>query len=359
MLTVVREMAEEAERREVRSLPKVELLERVVARGEEALARTPELLDVLREAGVVDAGGAGLLELVRGLAAGVAGKELPAAAAAVSLAEAGSDAVHQELSRYRYCTAFVVEGEGLDAEELERELESLGDSLLVVGDASALKVHVHTDDPGAALALATSLGTIEAVEIANMHRQTMERERRLESTLTGTPTLETGLVAVVPGEGNRRLFESYGATRVIEGGQTMNPSTAEIVAAIQATPATEVIVLPNNSNVILAAEQAAGLVDKSVRVVPSHSVPSGLAAIVRYMASNSAEENERAMCEALGSVVTGEVTVASRDVELDGVAVRKGAWLGLADGSAIASRPTSTRLRWPWSSGCSTAVTRS
>jgi fatty acid kinase len=336
MLTVIREMADEAERREVRSLPKDELLDRVVERGEDALARTPELLEVLREAGVVDAGGAGLLEIVRGLAAGVGGKDLPAAAA-VGMAQVGFDAVHQELSRYRYCTAFVVEGEGLDAERLERELELLGDSLLVVGDSSALKVHVHTDEPGAALALATGLGTIEGVEIANMHRQTVERERRLESSLAGVPTLETGLVAVVPGEGNRRLFESYGATRVIEGGQTMNPSTAEIVAAVEATPATEVIVLPNNSNVVLAAEQAAGLVDRPVRVVPSDSVPSGLAAIVRYLPSSSADENEQAMRDALESVVTGEVTVASRDVELDGVSVREGAWLGLADGSAVCS----------------------
>jgi fatty acid kinase len=336
MLTVIREMAEEAERRDVRALPKDELLDRVVARGEEALARTPELLDVLREAGVVDAGGAGLVELVRGLAAGVAGKALPTAAPAATAAEIGVDALHQELSRYRCCTAFVVEGEGLDPEDLEKALEPLGDSLLVVGDASALKVHVHTDDPGAALALATSRGTIEGVEIANMHRQTVERERRLEAALTAVPTLETGLVAVVPGEGNRRLFESYGATRVIEGGQTMNPSTAEIVDAVRATPAAEVIVLPNNSNVLLAAEQAALLADKPVRVVPSDSVPSGLAAIVRYLPTSSPEDNERTMREALASVVTGEVAIASRDVVLDGVNVRKGAWLGLVDGAAVA-----------------------
>jgi DAK2 domain fusion protein YloV len=337
MLTVIREMAEEAERRDVRALPKDELLDRVVARGEEALARTPELLDVLREAGVVDAGGAGLVELVRGLAAGVAGKELPATApTSAAAAELTVDALHQELSRYRYCTAFVVEGEGLDAEELERALDPFGDSLLVVGDASALKVHVHTDDPGAALALATSRGTIEGVEIANMHRQTVERERRLEAALTAVPTLETGLVAVVPGEGNRRLFESYGATRVIEGGQTMNPSTAEIVDAVRATPAAEVIVLPNNSNVLLAAEQAALLADKPVRVVPSDSVPSGLAAIVRYLPTSSPEDNERTMREALASVVTGEVAIASRDVVLDGVQVHEGAWLGLVEGAAVA-----------------------
>ena len=154
----------------------------------------------------------------------------------------------------------------------------------MVGDSTALKIHVHTDEPGRALAFGTALGTIEGVEIANMHKQTEQRsERILESVPDPALTLETGVVAVVPGAGNRRLFESYGATSVIEGGQTMNPSTADIVAAIQATPATEVLVLPNNSNVILSAEQAAKLVDKQVRVIPSRSVPAGLAAIVRYL----------------------------------------------------------------------------
>ena len=232
----------------------------------------------------------------------------------------------------------MIEGEQLDAQALETQLDELGDSLLVVGDSTALKIHVHTDEPGRALAFGTALGTIEGVEIANMHKQTEQRsERILESVPDPALTLETGVVAVVPGAGNRRLFESYGATRVIEGGQTMNPSTADIVAAIQATPATEVLVLPNNSNVILSAEQAAKLVDKQVRVIPSRSVPAGLAAIVRYLPSLSAEENEAAMLEALDQVATGEVTVASRDVELDGVDVRKGAWLGLADGAAVAS----------------------
>jgi uncharacterized protein len=144
-------------------------------------------------------------------------------------------------------------------------------------------------------------------------------------------------VAVVPGAGNRRLFEGYGATRVIEGGQTMNPSTADIVAAIEATPATAVLVLPNNGNVLLAAEQAAGLASKPVRVIPTRSVQAGLAAIVRYLPSLSAEENEAAMLEALDAVATGEITVASRDAELNGVSVRKGSYLGLADGDAVAA----------------------
>ena len=292
MLTVIREMAEAAESPDARGLDRVELLSLIMTRGEESLARTPELLAVLKEAGVVDAGGAGLLEIIRGVRAAVAGEpapEAPAEPVALSV-----EAMHQELSEYRYCTVFVIEGVGLDADGLERDLEQLGDSLLVVGDSSALKVHVHTDDPGAALSLGTASGTIDGIEIADMHRQTLEREERLASgALEGLPTLETGIVVVAPGEGNRRLFKSLRATRVIEGGQTMNPSTEEIVAAVDATPATEVIVLPNNSNVILSAEQAIALVNKPMRVVPTRSVQAGLAAMIAYDPERSAAENER------------------------------------------------------------------
>jgi hypothetical protein len=223
-------------------------------------------------------------------------------------------------------------------EGLEGALELLGDSLLVVGDGSAVKVHVHTDDPGAAISAATAMGVVGRVEIANMHAQTFEREGRLLAAPgTSVPTLETGLVAVCPGEGNRRLFKSLGATTVIEGGQTMNPSAAEIVEAIDATPAGEVIVLPNNSNVILTAEQAAGLAAKPARVVPSRSVQSGVAAMVRFVSTNSPEENEADMLDALASTVTGEVTVASRDTELDGVSIRMGAYLGLVQGAVVAA----------------------
>jgi DAK2 domain fusion protein YloV len=310
------------------------MLARVVRRGEDALARTPEMLAVLAQAGVVDAGGAGLLEIVRGISAAVAGEPLPEAPA--QGAELGFDAVHQELSEFRYCTVFVVEGEGLDLEALERELERLGDSLLVVGDSGAAKVHVHTDDPGAALSLATGIGSVDGVEVANMHVQTMQREERLTEALDVIPTLVTGLVAVAPGAGNRRLFEALGATRVIEGGQTMNPSTAEILAAIEAAPAHEVIVLPNNKNVILGAEQAATLTEKAVRVVPTMSVPAGVEAMVAYNRELTAAENEAAMLDALDDVVTGEVARASRDALIDGVAVRQGAWLGLVDEQAIA-----------------------
>ncbi len=322
MLTVVRALAEEAERGA--SLPEL------VRHGEEAVARTQEQHDVLREAGVVDAGGAGLLEILRGIAAVATGEELPEApprAATLTV-----EAIHQELSRYRYCTVFVVEGDDLDTQALEAELEPLGDSLLVVGDRSALKVHVHTDDPGAALSLATARGAVEGVEIANMHRQTEQREERL---LHGSENA-TDVVAVVAGAGNRAIFESLGAARVVEGGQSMNPSTAELVAALEALAAPEAILLPNNSNVILTAEQAARAAEKPVEVVPTDSIPAGLAAMVVFDGTHTAAENVAAMQEAISSVATGAVTIASRDAVLDGLAIRKGNYFGLASGDPVA-----------------------
>jgi DAK2 domain fusion protein YloV len=333
MLTVIRELAEEAEARVADTAAVPDLLVEVVRRGDDAVRRTPEQLAVLREAGVVDAGGAGLVEIVRGIAAGLTGEPLPEAPA---VEEVGFDAIHQELSRYRYCTVILVEGDGLDADELEAELEPLGDSLLVVGDPSALKVHLHTDDPGAAIQAATAIGEVESVEIANMHKQTAEREERLLQAVPDAELNATDVVAVVAGEGNRRIFESLGATGIVEGGQTMNPSTAELVAAIDAVAAPEAILLPNNSNVILAAEQAAGLASKPVEVVRSATIPAGLAAMVLFDGSRAAAENAADMRDALEAVATGEVTIASRDAELNGFAIHEGNYLGLVGDQPVA-----------------------
>ena len=335
MLSVIRELAEEAERHEADPEPLGELLVELVRHGEEAVARTPEQLEVLRDAGVVDAGGAGLVELLRGLAGAVTGKALPAAPAAE--APTGIEAVHLEPSRYRYCTVFVVEGEGLDRDGIEAQLERLGDSLVVVGDETALKVHVHTDDPGSALSLGTAAGTIEGVEIANMHEQQEQRERRL--SLVPSTHAKSGIVAVVAGEGNRRLFETLaepvGAIRVVAGGQTANPSTAELLAAIEQLEADEAIILPNNANVRLAAEHAVEQAERPARLVPTESIPAGLAALVAYDGTRGADENAAEMAAAAAAVATGEITRASREVELDGLAIRRGDWLGLADGEPV------------------------
>jgi DAK2 domain fusion protein YloV len=338
MLSVIRELAEEAEARAPEAPSLTQLLVDLVRRGEDALARTPDQLQILKDAGVVDAGGAGLVELVRGVAAAVSGEPLPDPAPIEE--HLSHDAIHQELSRYRYCTVFLIEGKDLDRDELERELEQLGDSLLVVGDENAIKVHVHTDDPGAALSIGTRAGTIDRIEIANMHEQTLDREARLLSVVPDAPPAQSGVVAVVAGDGNRKLFESLaaqvGPISIVEGGQTMNPSTADLLRAVQSLDAEEAIILPNNSNVVLAAEHAAANADRIVEVVPATSIPAGLAAMVSFDGSRDAAANAAEMREAIEAVATGEVTIASRDVQLNGVAIVKGEWLGLADGDPVA-----------------------
>ncbi len=326
MLTAIRELAEEAELGGS--------LADVVARGDDCVVRTQAMLPVLTEAGVVDAGAAGLVEILRGLAAALTGEPLPDRPPEVAW-RLDEDAIHQELSRFRYCTVFVVEGEGLDADALEAELEPLGDSLFVVGDPSALKVHVHTDDPGRALSLGIARGAVAGVEIANMHEQMREREERLLHAVPSRAPGDTAAIAVAGGAGNRRLLESLGA-RVVDGGRTMNPSTAELLAAVEDDPAPEAVILPNDRDVLMAAEHAAEQASKPVLVVPTVSLQAGLAAMVAFDSTASAEENATAMSEAAADVVTGAVTVASRDVETNGLAVRKGAWLGLAEGRPVA-----------------------
>ena len=326
MLTAIRELAEAAEAGDD--------LADVVARGDDCVVRTRGMLPVLTEAGVVDAGAAGLVEILRGIAGVLAGEPLPEAPT-TSRPPPTIESLHTELSEYRYCTAFVVEGGGLDADEIERELDPLGDSVLVVGDPHALKVHVHTDDPGRALSLAVARGTLANVEIADMHVQTIERRERLLHAVPEAPVPLHALVAVASGSGNRALFENLGA-HVVDGGRTMNPSTAELLAAVAGTGAREVIVLPNDSNVVLTAEHAAEVAGVPVTVVPTVTIQNGLAAALAFDATLTRAENAAAMAEAAGDVATGAVTIASRDVESNGVTIREGAWLGLADGVPVA-----------------------
>lgn len=338
MLTVVRELAEEAERLALSRPPLKQFLRALVQSGDGAVARTREQLQQLREAGVVDAGGAGVLELVRGLTAAACGEALPDAEAPLER-DVGVEALHAEPSRYRYCTVFVVEGESLDVEAIERELEPLGDSLLVVGDPSALKVHLHTDEPGGALAVGTARGEIGHVEINDMHRQTAERNERLEERLggsNGSPALvgSTAAVVVSTGDGNRRLFADLGAA-LVDGGPTMNPSAEAILDAIERAGAPEVVVLPNNPNVVMAAEQAAANASLPVYVVPTDSIPAGLAAMVAYDRSLPAAANADSMSAAAAAVAAGAVAVASRDAQLDGVAVRSGDYVGLVGRSPV------------------------
>ena len=339
MLTVIREMAEEAERPDVRALPVAEALARAIARGDDAVERTPELLDKLRESGVVDAGGAGLVELFRGIHHGLTGEPLPEVPSVAD--EIAEESIHHDESEYRYCTVFVVEGEELDLEAMHARLEPLGDSLLVTGDETVAKVHVHTDQPDTALDVGRAVGVVDAarVEIGDMHSQAAERERWLSQlhAAAQAPHAPSALVAVAQGVGNRDILRSEGATVVIEGGQTMNPSVGQILEAVTAANAEHVIVLPNNPNVRLAAENAASESSKNVRVVPTASVPEGIAAAFAFDAAVDVDTNEAAMHEVLEPLVAAEVAVASRAASVDGVAVREGQYLAMLHGRAFAA----------------------
>ena len=339
MLTVVREMAEEAERPDVRSLPPAEALARAIARGDDAVERTPQMLDKLRESGVVDAGGVGLVELFRGIHHGLTGAPLPEVPSIAE--EIAEESIHHEASEYRYCTVFVVEGSELDLEAMHARLEPLGDSLLVTGDESVAKVHVHTDEPETALDVGRAVGVVDAarVEIGDMYSQATERERWLSQlhAAAQAPHAPTALVAVAQGAGNREILRSEGASVVIEGGQTMNPSVGQILEAVTAANAEHVIVLPNNPNVRLAAENAASESSKDVRVVPTASVPEGIAAAFVFDAAADVDANEAAIQDVLAPLVPAEIAVASRTTTVDGVSVTAGQYLALVDGRAFAA----------------------
>ena len=332
ILTVARALAERAEELAKDGTAVEDALGELVAHGEVALARTREQLDVLRQAGVVDAGAAGLLEVIRGIAAAVRGEPLPERPAEEEALPL--EAVHQELSRYRYCTSFFVEGQEVDPARLEAEMSRIGDSLLVVGAPGAVKVHLHTDEPGNALALGTAVGVVEEIDIKNMHVQTADRTARLEKDIG-----VTGAVAVCQGDGLRRLFESLGAT-CLEGGQTMNPAAQDLIKAVDDIPEPGVVLLPNNKNVLLAAEQAAGVGAKEIRVIPTRSVPAGLGAMVAFDANWSLEENAKEMAAAAAAVRSGAVTRATRSATLGAVEVEQGHFLGLVEGEPVTSGPT-------------------
>jgi DAK2 domain fusion protein YloV len=285
-----------------------EVIERALDAGQDSVRRGPDLLPVLRDAGVVDAGGYALTVLLAGIVGALRGSEPPAlehhAAARVTHPQHSS-------STYRYCTNFAVTGTDLEQRLFIHELEQFGDSVLVVGDPTTLKIHVHTDDPDAATALFAQAGVVSHLDVADMREQVQQRADRLAAPALPESAV-CGALAVVTGNGMQALFESLGL-RVLDGGPTLNPSTYDLLAAIHGIAAEEVVVLPNSPNVVMAAERAAELSDKTVRVVLSRSPQAGLAAAVSLDPSRTAEENCLAMTETLQRVRTGAVAPAARD----------------------------------------------
>jgi DAK2 domain fusion protein YloV len=318
MLTVIREMAHAVSQHlahmdrqrlstQAGDTEQDELLAEVLAvaaqAGQDAVKRTPEQLDVLAEAGVVDAGAHGLVVILAGIVAGLRG-ELEAMPEVAYHEPPRQTRPHHFDSRFHYCTNFIVTGQGLDSRSFVRRLEEIGDSVLVVGDEATLKVHVHTDEPEVAVAVFEEVGDVQRLDVGDMREQIAARERRLSPA-------RTGVVAVAAGEGLKSLFEGLGA-HVVDGGATLNPSTYEILAGIHDAPAEEVLVLPNSPNVILAAQEAAKLSEKPARVVASRSQQAALAALVELDPGRDAAGNAKQLESSLAEIRWGAVAPAAR-----------------------------------------------
>jgi uncharacterized protein len=307
-----------------------EVLENALEAAKEAVERGPEQLAVLRDARVVDAGAYGLTVIIAGCLAALRGDGAPQ----LEHQEAGERSLHlpqHESSSYRYCTNFAVTGQGLQAGSFVARLEELGDSVLVVGDEQTLRVHVHTDEPAAAVAIFEQVGDVSRFDVANMHEQVAEREARIAAD--ARPHAVCGVVAVASGAGLRRLFEELGG-HVVDGGPTMNPSTYELLAGIHSVPSDEVLVLPNSPNVIMAAERATELSERPARVVPTTGPQEGLAALLAFDPDRRAKENAAAVGEAAGALRLGGVAPAARD-DAKG-RFRAGDAVGYSDGELVA-----------------------
>ncbi len=302
-------------------------LEVITEAGRQAVQKTPDQLDVLAEAGVVDAGAHGLVLVMAGMVAGLRGEETPQVEIPEQAPARISAPQHSD-SRFQYCVNFIVQGTDLDGDSFDAPLREIGDSILIVGDRRTLRVHVHTDEPPRAREVFDGHGTISQVDEADMREQVAERERRLASAGSSC-----GLVAVVSGDGLRQLYEELGAT-VIDGGPTMNPSTDELLAGIHSVGAEGVLVLPNSPNVILAAEHAAELSDRSATVLDCTSQQAGLVAMIELDPNASVEANAIRLTEALEDTTTGAVAPAARD-DAEGRFVRGDA-VGFVDGEVIA-----------------------
>ncbi len=367
ILTVAKGMADKA----TELVGQIEDLEKyfrvIIEHGDYVLSQTPEMLPVLKEAGVVDSGGQGLMEVMKGCLDGFLGKEVTLAEAAAPRAEKPAQSQSTSVStenfdiKYGYCTEFMIHIDDSYDMDKEREfkayLESIGDSIVVVSDDEIVKVHVHTNDPGLAIQKALTYGPLSRMKIDNMREEHQEKlikeaskkaaeeaaakaEEKAVSAAAPKkeePRKEAGFVAISVGDGMSEIFKGLGVDTLIEGGQTMNPSTEDILNAIDKVNADVVYVLPNNKNIILAAEQAMKLSeDKKVVVVPSTTIPQGITAAVSYMPGRTPEENLEQMKEEMSRVKTGQVTYAVRNTSVDGVEVHEGDIMGIDDSSILA-----------------------
>lgn len=348
ILTVIREGAAEAADAARKSEDLRFMLERILERCQQALERTPDLLPILRQAGVVDSGGQGLVYILEGMMRYAQGElsldEQAEARAATENISAQALAVPEGGSlEFPYDVQFILTGRNLNVSQVRARIDAMGDSTVVVGDSSTIKVHIHVKDPGEPLSYGISLGHVSDVVVENMQEQ-------MEALVHGDPTApvepvvtvlpdQVAVVAVAAGKGLINVFHSLGAAYVVNGGQTNNPSTEEIFQAIEKLPTDKVVILPNNKNIFLAAEAACDLSAKDVAVVHSRTIPQGIAALMALRPEREVETNAETMEQALKLVKTGEITRATRTVEIDGVDVKEGEIIALADGRLCSSGP--------------------
>lgn len=357
ILTVAKGMSDKAIELVTETEDIISFAEQVIAHGDYVLSQTPEMLPILKQAGVVDSGGQGLMQVVKGALDGLLGKEID-----LTAVEGNRPAVQVESSdietseiKFGYCTEFIINVEKpYDMDEEHRfkgYLSSIGDCVVVVSDDDVIKVHVHTNDPGLAIQKALTYGSLSRIKIDNMREEHQEKlikeaekmakaqkaEEEAQEAKAEEPRKPYGFIAVSIGEGFGEIFKGIGVDYLIEGGQTMNPSTEDMLTAIDHVNADTIYILPNNSNIILAAEQATHLVEgKNIIVVPSKTVPQGITAIINFVPDMTPEENKANMIEEMSRVKTGQITYAVRNTVIDDKEISEGDIMGIADKGIVA-----------------------
>lgn len=344
ILTVIRVVSEDMEKKGPKCADIVELFKLLLTSGDAILKKTPEMLPVLKQAGVVDSGGMGLMVIFRGMYAALTGETIEIEGGGVAEGTMPGEYVddHGDLSvediKFGYCTEFIVSHPRPDMKEsdvvrLRSRLERIGDCVLVISDMSVVKVHVHTNDPGKAMQYALELGELDAIKVDNMFEEARERQAKREAAAAeeAKKLKEYGVVAVALGEGINGIFQDLMVDQIVDGGQTMNPSIQDLAQAVEACHAKNVFILPNNTNIILAAQQAVELTDKNVIVLPTKSVPMGISAMLAFSPEASVEENEANMREAAESVHTASITYAVRDTTYEDREIHQGDIMGMID----------------------------
>lgn len=339
ILTVVRESSDYAVEIAKNESNVISFLEKVILKANESLIKTPDLLPSLKEANVVDSGGKGLVLIYEGMLNALNNKFVEIKQQSEkSYEELTADTMPMNIEdiKFAYCTEFILETNKIDDMQIRDLMLPLGDSLAVVGDDGIIKVHVHTNEPNKALGIALKYGSLLTIKIENMKAQFLENQNK-ESIEEVRPSKKYGLISTSMGDGFSKIFNDFGVDSIIKGGQTMNPSTQDFLDAIDKINAENIIILPNNSNIIMSANQAKELSDKNIIVIPTKTIPQGITALINFAEDNSPDSNEEAMTEAINLVKTGQITYAVRDTVMNDIEVKAGNYIGISQGTITCS----------------------